>query len=148
MPDARVVERLAITVVDFELAGAQNFECLFERLRTAALACTDSSTALREGPLRVGRLRSGASGRSRGRRGRCSWFRGRPRRRRRFGGGGRWVSPLPQMSMSLNSSTGPVRVLRGKAMEEFAFLLSSSLARSFSCGLTGTTATEANSDRT
>ncbi len=41
----RVVQRLAATVVDFELAGAENFECFLERLRPTALARTHSTSA-------------------------------------------------------------------------------------------------------
>ena len=54
-------------------------------------------------------------------------------------------APVSSESISLNSSTGPDLGLFGKAISAF---LSLSEARVFSCGLTGTTATDVNSDRT
>ena len=44
MSDTRVVERLAVTVVDLELAGAEDLERFLERLRAASFAGADSST--------------------------------------------------------------------------------------------------------
>src|SRR6185437_5292545 len=44
--DAGFVERLAIAVVDLELAGAENLECLFQRLRTTLLAGAHAACSL------------------------------------------------------------------------------------------------------
>ena len=64
MTDTRVVERLAATVVDFEFAGAENFECFFECLRATALARADSAgTGLEGAALRVRRRLRSRTGR-------------------------------------------------------------------------------------
>ena len=128
MPYPGVVQRLAAAVVDLELARAQDLQRFFERLRRA----------------RVFRLHAAAAA--------CSCAPA-PRRGALLHGFGARRSPAAARSRRLVVSRQLElfdlllpRFLRWNA--PVAAFVSSSLARPFSAGLTGTTATHANSERT
>ena len=130
---AGVVESLAVAVVDRQLAGAEDLERLLERVRSATIAGTDLTAAAGASLAPLPRRRVSGARAVAG----CAAALARHRDDRHRRG-------CALSSISLNSSCS-VRASVGAAS---VAAISWSVARAFSCGLTGTTATEANSERT